>query len=56
MAMAYLRAAGLPEEFYNRVLADYRRLKPSIAVQPPMGSNAVKIKILGLNVFHESRQ
>jgi hypothetical protein len=56
MAIAYLRAAGLPEEFYNRVLADYRRLKPSIAVQQPMGSNAVKVKILGLNVFHELRQ
>jgi hypothetical protein len=56
MAMAYLRAAGLPEELYNRVLADYRRLKPSIAVQQPMGSNADKVKILGLNIFHELRQ
>ena len=56
MAMAYLHAAGLPEELYNRVLADYRRLKPSIAVQEPMGSNADKVKILGLNIFHELRQ
>jgi len=56
MAMAYLRGAGLPEEFYTRVLADYRRLKPSIALQQPTGSNAVKVKILGLNIFHELRQ
>jgi hypothetical protein len=56
MAMEYLRAATLPDELYKKVLADYRRLKPSIAVQQPLGSNAGKLKILGLNVFHDIRQ
>jgi hypothetical protein len=56
MAMAHLRAAGLPAEVYSRVLADYSRLKPSIAVERAEGSNAAKVKILGLNVFHELRQ
>ncbi|MGH9694875.1 MAG: hypothetical protein ACRD5Z_12070, partial [Bryobacteraceae bacterium] len=56
IAMEYLRAAALPEELYKKVLADYLRLRPSIAVQQPMGSNAAKVKILGLNVFHELRQ
>ena len=54
--MEYLRAAALPEELYKKVLDDYRRLKPSIAVQPPIGGNAAQVKILGLNVFHELRQ
>jgi hypothetical protein len=56
IAMEYLRAAALPDELYKKVLADYRRLKPSITVQPPLGSNAGKVKILGLNVFHDIRQ
>jgi hypothetical protein len=56
IAMEYLRAGALPEELYKKVLNDYRRLKPSIAVQPPIGGNAAKVKILGLNVFHELRQ
>jgi hypothetical protein len=56
IAMEYLRAAALPEELYKKVLDDYRRLKPSIAVQPPIAGNASQVKILGLNVFHELRQ
>ncbi len=56
IAVEYLRAAKLPEELHKKVLADYHALKSSIAVQQPVGSNTEKIKILGLNVFHELRQ
>jgi len=56
IAMEYLRTAKLPEELYRKILADYRRLKPSIAVQHAAGRNADRVKILGLNIFHELRQ
>jgi hypothetical protein len=56
IAVEYLRAAKLPEELHKKVLADYYALKSSIAVQQPVGSNTGKVKILGLNVFHELRQ
>ena|GEM_PF-518555 len=56
MARAYLRAANLPDELYSKILTSYDALKPSIARQPLASNNADKIKILGLNVFHEIRQ
>jgi hypothetical protein len=55
MAIEYLRAANPPQQFHRNILASYFALKPSIAVQPAKGSSADKIKILGLNVFHEYR-
>lgn len=55
-AIAHLRAAALPAELYGKILASYRELKPSIAVQSPTSNNADKVKILGLNIFHEWRQ
>jgi GT2 family glycosyltransferase len=56
VALEYLRAANLPKQFYRAIIASYFALKPSIAIQPAQGSNADKIKILGLNIFHEYRR
>jgi GT2 family glycosyltransferase len=55
VAMEYLKQAKVPEPFLQKAVADYRRLRPAIAIQPGVGVNAEKVKILGLNTFHEFR-
>lgn len=56
VAIEYLKTALLPKPLYRRILESYHSLRSSIIIQPGSGQNPEKIKILGLNLFHELQQ
>lgn len=54
-ALEHLKKALLPASLHDNVLTSYQAIRPAISVYPAEGQNADKIKILGLNLFHELR-
>jgi hypothetical protein len=53
ISLEYLKVAELPDEFHAKIVESYYTLKPAIKCVPAGGSNMDKVKILGLNLFHE---
>ena len=56
VALEYLRQAKLPVELHAKIVESYNILKLNIKPVPGGGSNIDKVKILGLNLFHELHQ
>ena len=57
MARAWIRAANLPASFYDSIERSYAALRPKIRRVESAGlAHREKIKILGLNLYHELRK
>ncbi len=56
IVLEYLKEAKLPSELHAKVIEGYYFLKPDIKTVPGGGRNIDKVKILGLNLFHELHQ